>query len=116
MITLLSIILVIGALFTFIAAIGLIRFPDFYTRMHAVTKAGAFGGVIILLVAATVFGSVKISLVVLVNIIFFYFTAPVAAHMISRSAYINHVKQWEGTKVDQLEGNICTKKGNCDAE
>ncbi len=112
----LSIFLIFGALFTLIAAIGLIRFPDFYTRMHAVTKAGAFGGVIILLTAAVFFGTPKVIGVVLVNIIFFYFTAPVAAHMISRSAYINHVKRWEGTKADQLKGNIAMKHHHCDED
>lgn len=106
---LVSSILIIGAAFTTIAAIGLIRFPDFYTRMHAATKAGAFGGTIILLLCAFCFGTLKITLIVLVNIIFFYFTAPVAAHMIARSAYINRIKQWKGGKADELEGKIPLK-------
>ncbi|WDE95454.1 monovalent cation/H(+) antiporter subunit G [Lentisphaera profundi] len=106
---LLSIILIIGAAFTTIAAIGLIRFPDFYTRMHAATKAGAFGGIIILLLCAFYFASLKVAIIVFVNIIFFYFTAPVAAHMIARSAYINRVKQWKGSKADELKGNITLK-------
>lgn len=111
---LVSIILIIGAAFTTIAAIGLIRFPDFFTRMHAATKAGAFGGIIILLLCAFCFASLKITLIVLVNIIFFYFTAPVAAHMIARSAYINRVKQWEGSKTDELKGKIALKQHHKD--
>ena len=106
---LISIILIVGAAFTTVAAIGLVRFPDFYTRMHAATKAGAFGGMIILLLCAFCFASIKITLIVLVNIIFFYFTAPVAAHMIARSAYINRIKPWEGSKVDELDGKIPVK-------
>jgi multicomponent Na+:H+ antiporter subunit G len=111
---LVSIILIIGAAFTTIAAIGLIRFPDFFTRMHAATKAGAFGGIIILLLCAFCFASLKITLIVFVNIIFFYFTAPVAAHMIARSAYINRVKQWQGSKADELKGNIPLKQHHKD--
>ena len=106
---LLSIIIVIGALFTLIAAIGLVRFPDFYTRMHAVTKAGAFGGTLILLGAALCFGSLKIALLVGVNIIFFYFIAPIAAHMIARSAYINRIKPWHKTELDEFKGKVVLK-------
>jgi multicomponent Na+:H+ antiporter subunit G len=104
--TLLSIIIVLGAFFTLVAAIGLVRFPDFYTRMHAVTKAGAFGGTIILIGAALCFGSLKITVLVGINIIFFYFTAPIAAHMIARSAYINRIKPWHKTELDELKGKI----------
>ena len=102
--------IVLGLIFFFGGVVGLLRFPDFYTRMHAATKAGAFGGMIILLLCAFYFASLKITLIVLVNIIFFYFTAPVAAHMIARSAYINRIKPWKGTKVDELDGKIVTKE------
>ena len=99
----------IGALFTLISAIGIVRLPGFYIRMHAVTKAGAFGGTLILLSAALCFASLKITLLVAVNILFFYFTAPIAAHMLSRSAYINNVKAWQQTLIDELQGHIKQK-------
>ena len=38
-----AILIVLGAFFAFVAALGIVRMPDLYTRMHAATKAGAFG-------------------------------------------------------------------------
>ena len=46
--------LVAGSAFSLLAAIGLLRFPDFYTRLHVGAKAGPLGaGLILLSVAAT---------------------------------------------------------------
>ena len=106
---LISIMILVGAGFICIAALGLVRFPDFYSRMHAVTKAGAFGGTILLLATALLFQSLEVSLMIAVNILFFYFTAPIAGHMIARSAYINRVKQWYIAEVDELKDHLKTK-------
>ncbi len=40
---LLSVLILAGAIFTFIGALGLVRLPDFYTRLHAPTKATTLG-------------------------------------------------------------------------
>ena len=77
-----SILLLIGALFTFLAAAGLLRMPDIFTKMHAVSKAGAFGGSLLLITAIFTFGTDKL-LLILANIVFFYFTTPVAAQMLA---------------------------------
>lgn len=91
-----AIVIILSAVFTLLAAIGLVRMPDLYTKMHAVSKAGAFGGSMILLLAAVVFGLEYLPLI-LVNIIFFYFTAPIAALMIAKSALSKNVQIWKGS-------------------
>ncbi len=90
-----GLILILGASFTLLAAIGLLRMPDLFTKMHAVAKAGAFGGSIILILAAFKFGFSLVPLILL-NILFFYFTTPVAAQMISKSAISKNQKIWKG--------------------
>lgn len=75
-----------GALFAFIAALGLVRLPDFYCRMHAAAKAGSLGGSLFLLAAALALGGVGIWLQVLLTILFFYLTTPVASHLLGRVA------------------------------
>lgn len=97
-----SIILLISALFTLLAAIGLVTMPDVFTKMHTVSKAGAFGGSLILLSAAVVFGSGEL-LIILANIIFFYFTTPVAAQMMAKAAILRKTKTWEKTKKEELD-------------
>ena len=46
-----SVLLVVGSLFSLLAALGLLRFPDLYTRMHAASKAGTVGSGLLLLAA-----------------------------------------------------------------
>jgi multicomponent Na+:H+ antiporter subunit G len=101
---LVAILLLLGCLFVLVAAIGLVRFPDVYTRMHAAAKAGSFGGSIVCLAAGIGFGYGPVWVEVLLIILFFYLTTPVASHMIGRAAYLNRTKLWRGTTVDELQG------------
>ena len=94
--------LIIGSLFMLIAAIGIVRFPDLFTRMHAATKGTSFGVVLMLIAVAVYFGNVKVILEVILVISFIYLTAPIACHMIARAAYFLDIPMWEGTVVDEL--------------
>lgn len=80
-----SLILVLGACFSLVAAIGVWRLPDLYTRMHAASKAGAVGGGLVLLAAALMCFDVGISLRAMVGIVFLLITTPVGAHMLARA-------------------------------
>ncbi|WPJ95276.1 monovalent cation/H(+) antiporter subunit G [Coraliomargarita algicola] len=97
-----AILLVLGAFFAFVAALGVIRFPDFYTRMHAATKAGAFGACLLLLGAALHFGSTRAIITVALIIVFFYLTTPVAAQTIAQAAYRRGVTLWPKNGHDEL--------------
>ena len=77
---LLSVLVVVGAVFTFIGSLGLVRLQDFYTRLHAPTKATTLG-VGCLLVASSVYFSVtgeSLSLHELLVSLFLFITAPCA--------------------------------------
>jgi len=93
-----------GALFILIASIGLIKMPDFYMRVSITTKAVTLGVGLILLAAALSFQSFNVTTRVLAIIIFIILTAPVAAHMLGRTAYFTGVKLWEKSVVDDLKG------------
>ncbi len=75
-----------GTLFCLIGAIGLLRLPDSYTRMHAASKAGALGAVLVLagVAAAT---SAEVAMEALFALVVLLATAPLAAHAVSRSAH-----------------------------
>jgi len=81
-----SILLLTGSFFILIASIGLIRFRDIYSRLHASTKATSFGILMIIIAVAVFFdyGSVYIKTFLL--IIFIYITAPLAAHSIAKAS------------------------------
>jgi multicomponent Na+:H+ antiporter subunit G len=79
--------LVSGALLSLAAGVGLLRFPDLLSRMHAATKPQVLGLLLILAGAALrLQNTIDITTLVLVGI-FQLVTAPVAAHMVGRAVY-----------------------------
>ena len=97
-----AVLLVLGSLFSFVAALGMLRLPDTVIRMHAATKAGTLGAGLILVGEAFFYAELGITLRALAAITFLLLTAPVAAHLIGRAAYFSNVKLWHKTWIDQL--------------
>ncbi|WP_239479588.1 monovalent cation/H(+) antiporter subunit G [Actibacterium sp. 188UL27-1] len=81
-----GVLILLGAGFALIAALGVLRLPDVLTRMHASTKAGTLGSSLILVAAAVVFAETEITVRVIATILFLMLTAPIGAHMIGRAA------------------------------
>ena len=82
-----SVFILFGALLAFTAAVGIVRFPDTLSRMHAATKPQVVGLIMVLIGAIiSLRGNVDIWMLVLVGI-FTLVTAPVIAHTVGRVAY-----------------------------
>jgi multicomponent Na+:H+ antiporter subunit G len=81
------ILLVLGAAFSLIAAIGVVRLPDLYTRMHAASKAGAVGGGLVLLAVAVMSFDAGVALRAVIGIVFLLLTTPISAHLLARASY-----------------------------
>jgi multicomponent Na+:H+ antiporter subunit G len=94
----------LGAALVFIAALGVVRLPDLYTRMHAASKASSLGLSLLLLAAAIAHPEPVLWLKAVLGILFLFLTAPVAAHLLGRSAYVHKVPLWKGSTVDELAG------------
>ena len=85
---LLSVLVLAGAVFTFIGSLSLVRFKDFYTRLHGPTKATTLG-VGCLLIASSVFFSITgtgLSLHEILVTLFLFITAPISAHLLAKVA------------------------------
>jgi multicomponent Na+:H+ antiporter subunit G len=82
---LVSAVLLLGTLLVVVAALGILRMPDLYLRMHAATKAGTVGLGFILLAVALYFQESTVTSRVFGTIFFILLTAPVAAHMIGKA-------------------------------
>ena len=91
----------LGAVFILIAALGIYRMPDFYTRLSVTVKAGTLGVGCILGSVAFYFYDFAVSTKVFSIIFFLFITSPVAAFMISRTAYVSGIKLWKNTVVDE---------------
>ena len=97
--------LVIGAIFLLAAAIGVVRMPDLFTRMQTATKAATLGISCTLGAVALYMEDLGVAMRALFTMLFFFLTAPVAAHMIGRAAYFIGVPLWEQTIIDELHGH-----------
>lgn len=96
------ILMVLGACFMFIAALGMLRMPDVFMRMSCNAKAVTVGLGLLLLAFTLHFRDVAVGSRALATIAFLALTVPVASHRISRSAYLSGVRLWEGTSRDEL--------------
>jgi multicomponent Na+:H+ antiporter subunit G len=91
----------LGSLFALLAALGLLRMPDVFTRMQASTKASTLGLGCLLIGAALQLGDLA-SLIRAVSIgAFVFLTNSVSAHVIARASYLAEVPLWDGTVLDE---------------
>jgi multicomponent Na+:H+ antiporter subunit G len=97
-----GILMISGGLFSLVASVGMLRLPDTIIRMHAATKAGAFGGGLMFLALAGFYMDLSITLRAVAAIFFLLLTAPVGAHLIGRAAYCTKVQLSERTRIDEL--------------
>lgn len=103
--------LAIGVFFNLLAGVGLLRFPDVYTRLHAGTKCTTFGSIFIILSVVILglrswyFGSTDGSVLAIHSIgalVAILLTNPTGAHAIAQAAHRSGVKPVNAV-VDQLE-------------
>jgi multicomponent Na+:H+ antiporter subunit G len=90
-----------GAAFMFIAALGIARLPDLYTRMQAATKASTVGVVAVMCGIAVAYPDASVTIRAILVAGFFLLTSPVAAHAIARSAHLREAELAPGTKVER---------------
>ncbi len=97
--------ILIGSLISVISAIGVLRFPDVYSRAHAGTKSSTLAVLLTLVGAFLYFWLVQgfISVRLLLGIVFVFLTAPVSGHLIIRASYRAKVKMADVTVEDELK-------------
>ncbi|KMK77536.1 monovalent cation/H(+) antiporter subunit G [Alkalihalobacillus pseudalcaliphilus] len=100
-----SVFVVIGALFTLLAAVGIVRLQDVYSRIHAASKSATLGVMSVMIGTFLFFLFVHDEYVgkILLTILFVFMTAPVAGLMMGRSAYNAGVPLWEKSVQDDLK-------------
>lgn len=99
------VLLLVGATFCALAALGILRFPDVYTRLHAASKAGPLGAGLILLAVAFASNDWSIALRALIGLVFLMLTAPVSAHLLARAALRGGVRPSALTSINEFDSN-----------
>ncbi len=88
----------LGAFFGGVAAIGIVRLPDIYTRAHAASKSDTLGAVLTIGAVAFALQSDLSTVKSIFLIVFMFITNPTAAHAIARAAADQDIEPW--TKED----------------
>ena len=84
--------LLAGGFFCIVGGIGMIRMPDFYTRMHAASVTETLGAGLILLGLALQAGVTLVTAKLLMIGLVIFFTSPTATHALARAALVRGVK------------------------
>ena len=97
-----AIVFVLLGLFFYLAGtVGILRLPDFYTRLHAAGKCDSFAAVLIIIGIAVYnletfsFGALLVSIKLLLIAAFVFVTSPTATHAITEAALVLGVKPWK---------------------
>lgn len=104
--------LIIGGFFVFVGSLGLAKLPDFFTRLHAPTKATTLG-IGSVLIASMLVTSVReggFSVYELVISLFLFITAPVSAHMMAKAALHKKISMLDRTKNHDMTSRIAAQK------
>jgi multicomponent Na+:H+ antiporter subunit G len=83
-----------GVFFAVVAAVGLVRLPDLYTRAHATSKSETLGAVLALAAVALVVDSGLSTVRAALLLLFMFLTNPTAAHAITRAAAEQGIEPW----------------------
>jgi multicomponent Na+:H+ antiporter subunit G len=91
----------IGIGFVMLAAIGILRMPDVFSRMHTSTKAATLGAIFVAVAVALHFREVDVAIRSVALIGFLLLTAPLGAHLVARSGYLSGVPLADETVLDE---------------
>ncbi len=89
------VLLVLGCFFAITGGVGVLRMPDFYSRLHPAGKADTLAQTLILsgLMFQTGFSLVSVKLLLIV--LFLFFTTPTATHAVAKAAHLSGIKPWQ---------------------
>jgi len=91
-----------GLFFMFVGAVGVLRMPDVYNRIHAASKCSTLGLTGLLVAACFSIGDPVIVSKALITIAFTFVATPIGSHLIAKAAHHGKAPLWERTLSDEL--------------
>jgi multicomponent Na+:H+ antiporter subunit G len=93
--------ILVGTLFMFVSAVGVVRLRDFYMRVHGPTKAATLGLIFFFVAIAIDVHHTTVVTKAILAFLFISATAPTGAHLLARAAYRNGVPASDDTRLDE---------------
>lgn len=100
-----------GILFMLVGAVGIVRFPDAYNRLHASSKCSTLGLLGLLLGAVCHIGTLAVATKAVLTILFAFVATPVGSHILAKAAHIDRLRQWSRTLSDELAEDEASGRG-----
>lgn len=104
--------IVAGGFFLLVGSLGIVRLPDFYTRIHAAAKGDTLGAMLVMFGLAVHEGMTLTAVKLLIVVAFVVLTNPVGAHALVKAAHIKGLRPWfpddsppDGARVDTNEAD-----------
>lgn len=85
----------LGSALSLLGAAGLLRFPDFYSRLHAASVTDSGGAWLIVIGFAIQAGFSLVTAKLLILLAFVFFTAPVTGHALMQAAHVSGLAPWK---------------------
>lgn len=98
--------ILIACFFAITASLGVLRFPDFYTRMHSAGKVSSFGIGFILLALVVKFPEAEVITKGFLCLFFIVLTTPISAHLLMRVAYRLKIPVAKQQSIDEYQDSI----------
>ena len=111
-----SIFMITGATLTMIGGIGVIRFRDLMSRVHAAAKAPTLGLMLVAVGAAIEIGTFDAAVALVLVVVLQLLTSPVATHVLARASYgkVDLALDGEDDLADFL--TACAESGSSDLD
>jgi multicomponent Na+:H+ antiporter subunit G len=90
-----TIFLAAGSLIMITGTVGLLKFPDFYTRMHATGKCDTLGQILIIMGCMIYEGFTFITIKLLLVSAFYLLAGPASTHALMKAAYVTGLPVWK---------------------
>jgi len=104
-----------GIFFMFVGAIGVVRLPDAYNRLHATSKCSTLGIMGLALAAIFHVGTIAVAAKALMTIVFAIVAAPVGSHILAKAAHLDGMKPWDRQLSDELQQDRDRQSGKSPA-
>ena len=98
-----AIVSLIGAIFLFLGALGVLRMPDIYNRMQAGTKATTLGSILFMMGLGIGYYNQICVCKIIILLLFIIFTNPISSHALARASHFIGIRLIKSSVVDALE-------------
>ncbi len=103
-----TILLLVSAIFRLLASFGMLHFSDYYLRTHSAAKASTLSPALLVISVTIFFGDPLLTIKLIALMLLYFFSSPTGLQVINRAAHVAKIPMSEQTWVDDLAASHLT--------